>query len=110
MGTSLELCGSASNLQVRGCVLEVLPFFSVAANPYSQVRFAAGALICEDACVHMCVCGGAHVCILLLLLLLQCENLGICSSLFIPGGEMPHYNHYNVLHVLGNLRAWFTNI
>lgn len=61
MGTSLELSGSASNLQVRGCVLEVLPFFSVAANPYSQVRFAAGALICEDACVHVCVGGCSRV-------------------------------------------------
>lgn len=67
VGTFLEFCGSASNLEFRGCVLEVLPFFSVAANPCTQVRFLAGAFICEVACTHALTWVwewvGAHVCI-----------------------------------------------
>lgn len=67
VGTFLEFCGSVSNLDFRGCVLEVLPFFSVAANPYTQVRFVAGAFICEVACTHALTWVGewvgAHVCI-----------------------------------------------
>lgn len=69
------------HLEFRGFILEVLPFFWVAADPYALVRCSAWALIHEGA--RVCACVQVLVCVLAM----SQRGNGIYSSLFIPGGK-----------------------